>query len=155
MLKLDKIGKVYRTTEVETQALNDVSLQIDAGEFVAIMGPSGCGKSTLLNILGLLDTPNAGIYRFFGEEVSSYSEAQLTAVRRAAIGFVFQSFNLIDDLSVEENVEVALLYNAARAWRKRSIVSVFRIAHATCRSSFRAASSSAWPWRVRWCRIRR
>ena len=122
MLKLDKIGKVYRTTEVETQALNDVSLQIDAGEFVAIMGPSGCGKSTLLNILGLLDTPNAGIYRFFGEEVSSYSEAQLTAVRRAAIGFVFQSFNLIDDLSVEENVEVALLYRSVPARERRTRV---------------------------------
>jgi putative ABC transport system ATP-binding protein len=119
MLKLERIGKVYRTTEVETQALNEVSLSVDAGEFVAIMGPSGCGKSTLLNILGLLDTPSAGTYHFFGEEVSSYSEAQLTAVRRAAIGFVFQSFNLIDDLSVEENVEVALLYRGVATGERR------------------------------------
>jgi len=122
MLKLEKIGKVYRTTEVETQALNEVSLQIDAGEFVAIMGPSGCGKSTLLNILGLLDTPSAGTYDFFGENVSAYSEAQLTAVRRAAIGFVFQSFNLIDDLSVEENVEVALLYRGVSSKDRRQRV---------------------------------
>jgi putative ABC transport system ATP-binding protein len=122
MLKLDKIGKVYRTTEVETQALDEVSMQIDAGEFVAIMGPSGCGKSTLLNILGLLDTPNAGTYQFFGEDVTKYSEAQLTTVRRAAIGFVFQSFNLIDDLSVEENVEVALLYRGVPARERRTRV---------------------------------
>jgi putative ABC transport system ATP-binding protein len=122
MLKLDKIGKVYRTTEVETQALNEVSLQIDAGEFVAVMGPSGCGKSTLLNILGLLDTPSAGTYEFFGENVSAYSEAQLTTVRRAAIGFVFQSFNLIDDLTVEENVEVALLYRSVPAKERRARV---------------------------------
>ena len=122
MLKLDRIGKVYRTTEVETQALNEVSLQIDAGEFVAVMGPSGCGKSTLLNILGLLDTPSAGTYEFFGENVSAYSEAQLTTVRRAAIGFVFQSFNLIDDLTVEENVEVALLYRSVPAKERRARV---------------------------------
>jgi putative ABC transport system ATP-binding protein len=122
MLKLEHIGKVYRTTEVETRALDDVSLQIDAGEFVAVMGPSGCGKSTLLNILGLLDMPSAGSYQFFGEQVSSYSETRLTAVRRAAIGFVFQSFNLIDDLSVEENVEVALLYRGVPAKTRRQRV---------------------------------
>ena len=128
MLKLERIGKVYRTTEVETQALEDVSLIVDPGEFVAIMGPSGCGKSTLLNILGLLDTPSAGTYQFFGEEVSKYSEAKLTDVRRAAIGFVFQSFNLIDDLSVEENVEVALLYRGVPARERKQ-----RIAEALAR----------------------
>lgn len=122
MLKLDRISKVYRTSEVETRALNDVSLEISPGEFVAIMGPSGCGKSTLLNILGLLDTPSEGTYSFFDEIVSSCSEAKLTEVRRAAIGFIFQSFNLIDDLSVEENVEVALLYRGVLARERRSRV---------------------------------
>jgi putative ABC transport system ATP-binding protein len=122
MLRLEHIQKVFRTTEVETTALNDVSLEIATGEFVAIMGPSGCGKSTLLNILGLLDTASAGTYRFFDETVSSYSEAQLTDVRRAAIGFVFQSFNLIDDLSIEENVEVALLYRKVPPRERRERV---------------------------------
>src|SRR5579864_2136685 len=110
MLKLDDVSKVYRTSEVETQALDQVSLEIGDGEFVAIMGPSGCGKSTLLNLLGLLDSPTAGAYWFFGEEVSRRSERELTRLRREHIGFVFQSFNLIDDLTVAENVEVALLY---------------------------------------------
>jgi putative ABC transport system ATP-binding protein len=119
MLKLEQVGKIYRTSEVETRALDAVSLEVAAGEFVAIMGPSGCGKSTLLNILGLLDTPSAGTYRFYGEEVSTYSEAQLTDVRRAAIGFVFQSFNLIDDLTVADNVEVALLYRGVPARERR------------------------------------
>lgn len=122
MLQLENIKKVYRTTEVETRALDDVSLEVKKGEFVAIMGPSGCGKSTLLNILGLLDSPTSGSYRFFGEEVSSHSEKQLTALRRAAIGFIFQSFNLIDDLSVQENVEVALLYRGvSRSERRRRV----------------------------------
>ena len=110
MLKLQNICKSYRTSEVETLALNEISLEIAPGEFVAIMGPSGCGKSTLLNVLGLLDSPTGGAYDFFGEEVARYSEAKLTALRRDRIGFVFQSFNLIDDLTVAENVEVALLY---------------------------------------------
>jgi putative ABC transport system ATP-binding protein len=110
MLKLDNVSKTYRTDEVETRALSGVSLEIQAGEFVAIMGPSGCGKSTLLNILGLLDTPTSGSYGFFGEEVGRHSEKQLTQRRRSGIGFVFQSFNLIDDLNVIENVEVSLLY---------------------------------------------
>jgi putative ABC transport system ATP-binding protein len=110
MLKLQNISKVYRTTDVETRALQDVSFDVASGEFLAIMGPSGCGKSTLLNILGLLDSPSSGVYEFLGEDVARASEQRLTELRRASVGFIFQSFNLIDDLSVQENVEVALLY---------------------------------------------
>jgi putative ABC transport system ATP-binding protein len=110
MLRLERVSKVYRTTEVETAALDDLSLEINAGEFVAVMGPSGCGKSTLLNILGLIDSPTSGAYWFQGEDVSGCSEEDLTRRRRARVGFVFQNFNLIDDLDVSENVEVALLY---------------------------------------------
>ena len=119
MLKLEDISKVYRTSEVETLALAGVSLQIDPGEFVAVMGPSGCGKSTLLNLLGLLDSPSGGAYWFFGEDVARRSEAELTKLRREHIGFVFQSFNLIDDLTVAENVEVALLYRGVAAGERR------------------------------------
>ena len=119
MLKLTKICKTYRTSEVETRALNEISLEIGAGEFVAVMGPSGCGKSTLLNVLGLLDSPTSGTFEFFGEQVAQYSEARLTGLRRDRIGFVFQSFNLIDDLSVAENVEVALLYRRVPAGERR------------------------------------
>ena len=110
MLKLEHIFKTYRTSEVETAALDDVSLEVGAGEFLAIMGPSGCGKSTLLNVLGLIDGPSCGAYWFMGEDVARCSEEQLTLRRRSRIGFVFQNFNLIDDLNVAENVEVALLY---------------------------------------------
>jgi putative ABC transport system ATP-binding protein len=110
MLKLEHISKVYRTTDVETAALDDVSLEVKPGEFLAIMGPSGCGKSTLLNILGLIDSPTSGSYWFRGEDIARCSEEELTLRRRAGVGFVFQSFNLIDDLNVTENVEVALLY---------------------------------------------
>ncbi|HEY2658704.1 MAG TPA: ABC transporter ATP-binding protein [Caulobacteraceae bacterium] len=119
MLQLNNVAKIYRTTDVETAALSDVSIEIGAGEFVAIMGPSGCGKSTLLNILGLLDSPSEGEYWFFGEDVARYAEKQLTRLRRDRIGFVFQSFNLIDDLSVAENVEVALIYRGVPAKERR------------------------------------
>jgi putative ABC transport system ATP-binding protein len=119
MLKLDNVSKKYRTTEVETSALDGVSLEIAQGEFVAVMGPSGCGKSTLLNILGLLDSPDRGAYWFFGEEVARYSERELTALRRTGVGFIFQSFNLIDDLNVAENVEVSLLYRRIAGGERR------------------------------------
>jgi putative ABC transport system ATP-binding protein len=129
MLKLETVSKKYRTTEVETSALNGVSLEIAPGEFVAIMGPSGCGKSTLLNILGLLDSPDQGAYWFFGEEVAKRSERELTALRRRGVGFIFQSFNLIDDLNVAENVEVSLLYRhiASSDRRKRVAAALERV----------------------------
>jgi putative ABC transport system ATP-binding protein len=119
MLRLETVLKKYRTTEVETSALNGVSLEIAPGEFVAVMGPSGCGKSTLLNILGLLDSPDQGAYWFFGAEVARRSERELTALRRTGVGFIFQSFNLIDDLNVAENVEVSLLYRGIGGGERR------------------------------------
>ena len=122
MLKLQHISKIYRATEVETAALDDLSLEVKRGEFLAVMGPSGCGKSTLLNILGLIDSPSSGAYWFMEEDVARCSEEQLTLRRRAGIGFVFQSFNLIEDLNVAENVEVALLYRrVASAERRRRV----------------------------------
>ena len=124
MLQLDNLTKTYRTTDVETQALAGVSFEVAAGEFVAVMGPSGCGKSTLLNILGFLDAPSGGSYRIEGEEVASLSEARLTQLRREHVGFVFQSFNLIDDLTVAENVEVSLLYRTSERARRRRVEEV-------------------------------
>ena len=108
MIRLEQITKVFRTEEVETMALNDVSLHVDDGEFVAIMGPSGCGKSTLLNIMGLLDNPTSGNYWLDGQEVGHLKEGARTSCRRNKIGFVFQAFNLIDELNAEENVELPL-----------------------------------------------
>jgi putative ABC transport system ATP-binding protein len=122
VLKLEDVSKTYRTTEVETRALDRVSMEIAPGEFVAIMGPSGCGKSTLLNILGLLDRPSSGHYWFFGEDVAKYAEGRLTRLRRDKIGFVFQSFNLIDDLTIAENVEVALIYRGVPAGERKKRV---------------------------------
>ena len=110
MIKTEKLQKIFKTEEVETWALHDVSLEIKEGEFVAIMGPSGCGKSTLLNILGLLDNPTNGTYQLNGTDVSKFSEAERTNLRKGVIGFVFQSFNLIDELNVYENIELPLLY---------------------------------------------
>lgn len=122
MLNLEHVCKTYRTSEVETAALDDISLDVGAGEFLAIMGPSGCGKSTLLNVLGLIDSPSSGTYRFMGEDVARCSEEELTLRRRARVGFVFQNFNLIDDLNVAENVEVALLYTDIPRAERRSRV---------------------------------
>ncbi len=110
MIQTKDLKKVYRTEEVETTALNNVNLNIKEGEYVAIMGPSGCGKSTLLNVLGMIDKPSDGEYHFLGEEVGRYSERQRANLRKNNIGFVFQSFNLIDELTVYENVELPLLY---------------------------------------------
>src|ERR1700741_3486426 len=110
MIRLENIDKVYRTERVETLALQNINLDVAAGEFVAIMGPSGCGKSTLLNLIGLLDNPSSGQYYFLGTEVSGFSERQRADMRKANIGFVFQSFNLIDELTVFENIELPLLY---------------------------------------------
>jgi len=133
MLKLHNMYKVYSTDEVETVALNGVNLEIEQGDFVAIMGPSGCGKSTLLNIVGMLDNPSDGDYFFFDENIASYNESQRSALRKHNIGFIFQNFNLIDELSVAENIELALLYHdmpsAERKNRVASVMDRMGIAH--------------------------
>jgi putative ABC transport system ATP-binding protein len=117
--------KVYRTDEVETVALNGVNIEINQGDFVSVMGPSGCGKSTLLNIVGLLDSPSDGDYYFFDENVAKYSEKQRSEIRKKNIGFIFQSFNLIDELNVAENIELALLYHdMASSERKQRVADV-------------------------------
>ena len=133
MIELHDLSRVYRTSDVETTALNNVNLEIEKGEFIAIMGPSGCGKSTLLNILGMLDTPNSGSYNFLGKNVANRSERELAIVRKQNIGFIFQSFNLIDELSVAENVELPLLYQKMpakdRAERVQQVLERVNIAH--------------------------
>ncbi len=133
MIKTNKLVKMFTTEEVETTALNEINLEVKEGEFVAIMGPSGCGKSTMLNILGLLDSTTSGEYYFIDEEVSKYNERQRADLRKHNIGFVFQSFNLIDELTVFENVELPLLYlNVPAADRKKKVNTVLEemgIAH--------------------------
>ena len=133
MIRTEKLSMLFTTEDVQTKALNEVSLEIKKGEFVAIMGPSGCGKSTLLNILGTLDSPTSGKYYFEGKEIDKMGESQLTAFRKGNIGFVFQNFNLIDELSVYENVELPLVYlDGKKSERKKKVMEVLErmnIAH--------------------------
>ena len=119
MIQIENLSKVFRTSEVETIALNHVNIEVKEGEFVAIMGPSGCGKSTLLNILGLLDNPSEGSYKLIGKEVANLKEKERTRLRKGVIGFVFQSFNLIDELNVFENVELPLTYLGIKASERK------------------------------------
>ncbi|UTW58834.1 ABC transporter ATP-binding protein [Kordiimonas sp. SCSIO 12603] len=133
MLKLGNLSRIYRTDEIETLALNNVNVEIADGEFLAIMGPSGCGKSTLLNLIGMLDSPSSGDYFFRGVNIAKYSEKQLSEIRKKNIGFIFQSFNLIDELTVAANIELALLYQNIPAGERRdhteAIMEKFGIAH--------------------------
>ncbi len=154
MIKTIELTKVFRTEEVETTALNQVSFEIREGEFVAIMGPSGCGKSTLLNILGLLDNPSDGQYHFLDQEVSDYSEKQRANLRKRNIGFVFQNFNLIDELSVFENVELPLIYlgysASERKQRVEEVLEQMQIMHR--RNHFPLQLSGGQQQRVAVCR---
>jgi len=133
MLRTNDLQKIFRTEEVETTALNNVNIHVQKGEFVAIMGPSGCGKSTLLNIIGLLDNPSAGELYFDGQEIASFKERQRTNLRKGNIGFVFQSFNLIDELNVFENIEMPLIYlklsARERKERVQKVMERMQIAH--------------------------
>lgn len=122
MIKTEKLSMLFTTEEVQTKALNEVTLHVEQGEFVAIMGPSGCGKSTLLNILGTLDSPTSGSYFFEGKQVDKMNENQLTALRKNNLGFIFQSFNLIDELTVYENVELPLVYMGIKTAQRKEKV---------------------------------
>lgn len=127
IIKTENLTKKFRTSEVETTAVNNLNLEVEKGEFVAIMGPSGCGKTTLLNILGLLDTPTEGRYLLNGTDVSTMNEKERTCLRRGKVGFVFQSFNLIDELTVYENIELPLTYMKIKAFeRKERVTEIMR-----------------------------
>jgi putative ABC transport system ATP-binding protein len=133
MIKISELEKIYRTEEVETVALNKLSVEVKSGEFVAVMGPSGCGKSTLLNILGMLDDPDSGSYKFNDIEIAGFNERKRAHLRKHNLGFVFQSFNLIDELTVYENVELPLIYtkvnNAERKKRVEEVLDKMQIMH--------------------------
>src|SRR5690606_19237938 len=146
----ESLNKLYRTDLVETTALDAVDLKVEEGQFVSIMGPSGCGKSTLLHILGLIDSPTAGTYRFLGEDVSRYPERRRSSIRKRNIGFVFQSFNLIDELTVFENVELPLIYAKVPAKERRTKVEqvLERVDIAHRRSHFPAQLSGGQQQRV-------
>lgn len=161
MIKIENLTKTFRTTEVETLALNKVSLEVRDKEFVAIMGPSGCGKSTLLNIMGLLDNPTSGSYFLDGKEVGSLKEKDRTNVRKGNIGFVFQSFNLIDELNVFENIELPLTYLKIPAdERKRRVNEIMQRMNISHRAKhypqqLSVVSSNVWPLHVPWFPDRR
>ena len=152
LIRLDGIKKVFLTDEVETHALSGIHMEIKQGEYVAISGPSGCGKSTLLAILGLLDSPSDGKYWLNGQEVAELPMSQRARVRNREIGFIFQSFNLIGDLTVFENVELPLIYRGMKSAERRERVNAalervgWPTAPSTCPRSSRAVSSSASPW---------
>ena len=133
MIRMHDLTKVYRTSDVETTALSHVNVEVEPGEFIAVMGPSGCGKSTLLNVLGMLDSPDSGTYEFAGENVAGYPENRLAGIRKQNIGFIFQSFNLVDELTVAENVMLPLLYQKVpapeRAGRVQKVLERIGIAH--------------------------
>ena len=154
MIKTEKLSMLFTTEDVQTKALNEVSLEIKKGEFVAIMGPSGCGKSTLLNILGTLDSSTSGKYYFEGKEIDKMSESQLTSFRKGNIGFVFQNFNLIDELTVFENVELPLVYlNGKKSDRRKKVMEVLdrmNIAHRAGHFPQQLFGSSVSPLPVPW-----